>query len=1484
MPNVQPSHTRIVRACSGALWALGFLVVAMPASSWAADHFTCYMTRTTPGTPRFTSVSGVSVVDAFRSSSVEVKKPKFLCAPTNKNGEDPAAPSHPDHLTDFQTKPTVKFTPVTNQRVVDQFGTLFLDLKKVVTLQVPSAKSHAASPPAPPNPAVDHFQCYGVSTTRNTTKFTPRSGVTIQDQFGTMTVDVRKPKRLCVPVNKNNEEPGAETHADHLLCYQVKQTNLPKFVAVSPLFVNHQFGPETLDAKRPKELCVPALRNPVGPTVTPTPGAPTATSTPGGPTATSTPGGPAATATPTRTATPNGSTPTATPTSGGACVLPNPMPAILSYVAKPGVDLDTGWTGQSHDLPGVDEGASAAVRLSGCDTNTGSPTCGQCTVDGPILFPGPSKNCRCFNLASRDSSSLAVCDPEMPSSCGGGETCECFYGPPLPLSSGAVSVCVVNRYTADLTGTANVANSGPHAGEGAAVIRLEAAVHNGPTVDRPCPTCEGDATPGDGVKNGTCNGGPKNTQACDVSGTNAFFGAMSFDCPPARAANIGNLAIAFNTATTQTTSLATNGVKCTAPGFTTLDCFCDTCATAAAEPCNSNADCLGGAVCGGKRCVGGSNSGAACTTPSQCPGASCGRPGQATAPNQCDDGVCSPDPSDASSPNDGVCEAGPFDRFCSIETFRGCSADGDCNPAPSGSCGNCVPNQTCTGGFRNCFLDPIVRTGTPGTQNSVLAATFCIPPVSAGAVNSVSGLPGPGGLLQPVAIFRAGATCGNGVVEAGETCDSQSAAACPGACQPSCQCPACGDGHVNAPTEQCDGTDDANCPGQCSGTCQCGGSCGDNHVDFGEQCDGTANDGQCPASACQPDCNCGPYCGDDVVNGTEQCDGSGSTACPASACQPNCTCGPYCGNGTIDGSEQCDGSATGACAGSCQADCTCAPTCGNNMREGGELCDGTDAALCPTECQADCTCPAIGELSFVVSPGADLDTGWTGTSHDFGVQVGSTIAGVIGACDGVTDTECTFFANVGSHCSGDGSISCTDTTQCPVGQTCVIMTYGPPLPLSSGGIPVCIVNRFSGDVTGTYNTATGSSEITVPLNSLVHLAADVNRPCPICDCGQADPQTCAIGQAGTCSDNPLRSCTVEGTGPFGPTSNDCPPNSASNISGSGLSLAFAPATTGTKTFASNQPCTGSGFQSQQCWCPQQAQPSACLNACDGGTNDAQPCTTDGDCLAAPAGSCKPLCRSIAGQTRPGEGVQAVGEGECAAGPLDQTCSGAHQVTCTTDAQCVGLGTCITETRKCFLDPIVRQGVPGTTSNVFGSAFCIPATTSPAVNNTAGLPGPGAIRFPNVVTAAFCGDGAKNRPAEECDGGDDANCPGACAPNCTCTTTCGNNLKEFGEQCDGTDSTSCPGLCKPPSDPAECTCPAICGDGFVGPGEICDPGGPGGTPPPSDAACPGACLQGTCTCPPPICGNGTIEPGEVCELPQVNCGPLQICAGCTQCVP
>jgi hypothetical protein len=91
--------------------------------------------------------------------------------------------------------------------------------------------------------------------------------------------------------------------------------------------------------------------------------------------------------------------------------------------------------------------------------------------------------------------------------------------------------------------------------------------------------------------------------------------------------------------------------------------------------------------------------------------------------------------------------------------------------------------------------------------------------------------------------------------------------------------------------------------------------------------------------------------------------------------------------------------------------------------------------------------------------------------------------------------------------------------------------------------------------------------------------------------------------------------------------------------------------------------------------------------------------------------------------------------------------------------------------------------------------------------------------------AFTGNGtgrallARNAPAaacplcgndiveagETCDGGDAAECPGECLPDCSCPPpVCGNNVREGREACDGTDATACPGTCS-----ADCTCASQC---------------------------------------------------------------------------
>ena len=105
---------------------------------------------------------------------------------------------------------------------------------------VPSAKTLAApAPSAPTDPAVDHFQCYKVKRAKGFPKFTKIVGVDVKDQFGTGVISLVKPSDLCAPVNKRGEEPGAETHPFHLMCYKAKG-NAP--FGTKQVWLGDQFG------------------------------------------------------------------------------------------------------------------------------------------------------------------------------------------------------------------------------------------------------------------------------------------------------------------------------------------------------------------------------------------------------------------------------------------------------------------------------------------------------------------------------------------------------------------------------------------------------------------------------------------------------------------------------------------------------------------------------------------------------------------------------------------------------------------------------------------------------------------------------------------------------------------------------------------------------------------------------------------------------------------------------------------------------------------------------------------------------------------------------------------------------------------------------------------------------------------------------------------------------------------------------------------
>ena len=210
------------------------------------DPFQCYEIHRPP-----LNRTGVLLEDQFGPSTATIKRAKRICAPANVAGGDSTATTHPGHLTSYTIKQTSsRFTPIKGVTVTDQFGSLVVTVKKPDRLLVPTAKSLTAQP-GPLQDPLDHFKCYRLSAARFR-----RAGITVETQFGPLTVDIKKPLHLCAPVNKNGEDPSAPGHPDHLMCYLVRG---PRPVQKT-VFTDNQFGQDSFEFFGPRELCVSSTK------------------------------------------------------------------------------------------------------------------------------------------------------------------------------------------------------------------------------------------------------------------------------------------------------------------------------------------------------------------------------------------------------------------------------------------------------------------------------------------------------------------------------------------------------------------------------------------------------------------------------------------------------------------------------------------------------------------------------------------------------------------------------------------------------------------------------------------------------------------------------------------------------------------------------------------------------------------------------------------------------------------------------------------------------------------------------------------------------------------------------------------------------------------------------------------------------------------------------------------------------------------------
>jgi hypothetical protein len=97
--------------------------------------------------------------------------------------------------------------------------------------------------------SVDHFACYDAHEKQPNL---PKTIVTLQDQFGSSTVELHKPDVFCTPVDKNGE--GIIFPDFNLVCFDAHKGGDPK----ADLTVENQFGEQNIEARKLKMVCVPS--------------------------------------------------------------------------------------------------------------------------------------------------------------------------------------------------------------------------------------------------------------------------------------------------------------------------------------------------------------------------------------------------------------------------------------------------------------------------------------------------------------------------------------------------------------------------------------------------------------------------------------------------------------------------------------------------------------------------------------------------------------------------------------------------------------------------------------------------------------------------------------------------------------------------------------------------------------------------------------------------------------------------------------------------------------------------------------------------------------------------------------------------------------------------------------------------------------------------------------------------------------------------
>ena len=225
------------------------------------DSFLCYQVRRTKTAPQL-EPSTVTLDDSVVGlGDFLVRKRSSVCAVGTLN--DTPLVDEEISLQGFDLKDLPESPPRAAQEgvvVENAFGRMTIDLSKSDRILFPATVS-LDGPTATPvftEHGIDHFKCYRTHKTSGAPKYFPRSAqANFADMFETRGYRVKKSRYLCAPADTDGS--GIKNGQTYMMCYTVRYgKRFNKHEGVTPVYTASDLGPDQLETRKEKELCIPS--------------------------------------------------------------------------------------------------------------------------------------------------------------------------------------------------------------------------------------------------------------------------------------------------------------------------------------------------------------------------------------------------------------------------------------------------------------------------------------------------------------------------------------------------------------------------------------------------------------------------------------------------------------------------------------------------------------------------------------------------------------------------------------------------------------------------------------------------------------------------------------------------------------------------------------------------------------------------------------------------------------------------------------------------------------------------------------------------------------------------------------------------------------------------------------------------------------------------------------------------------------------------